>query len=92
MFVSPDAVRDGWAVGGKQAAAELAGIDLERMRGQDLADLAAGVTWAAGELAGLVDLGGRVLGETRDRVEACLAEYALTDQRSAGTFTGVTAP
>nr|WP_300144376.1 hypothetical protein [Propionicimonas sp.] len=92
MFVNPDAVCASWAAGGSQAAAELAGIDLERMEGRDLADLAAGVAWAAGEFAGIVDVGGRILGETRERVEACLADYALTDQRSAGTFTGVTAP
>lgn len=86
----PDAVRAGWQHA-DNAAAELrdARSRTGEAAGHDLADLAATLTDAAGDLDGVLGVVLGVLDEHHANVEDCIADFVATDGAAAGEFHGL---
>jgi hypothetical protein len=90
LHVDPGAVRRAWL----HAADADAEFDAARRRtpdaaGTDLAGVAAVVSDAAADLAGVLDVCRALISEHGTNLEACLTTYATTDHTSAGAFHGL---
>lgn len=93
MFLDDDAIRAAWSRGAAHSLEALNGYRLgPAAHGSDLAELTPDASWAAGELEGLIRTAASILSETKDKIDTCIQTFHATDQRTAGTFNGVTMP
>lgn len=90
LHVDPGAVRTAW-LHGADAAVEIraARARTPDAAGTDMGDLAATLSDAAADLAGVLDVCDALVTEHGTGIEACLADYAATDRASAGAFDGL---
>lgn len=92
VYLDADGIRAAWKKGCDQSAQAFQGRPGSQVEGNSLEELADGVSWAAGELAGLFKTGSSILDETETQIEGCIETFQTTDEESAGTFNGVVMP
>ena len=90
LHVDPDAVRRAW-LHGADADSELSAAKRRTSdaAGTDLAGVAAVVSDAATDLAGVLDVCRALISEHATNLEGCLTTYETTDHTSAGAFNGL---
>lgn len=90
IVLDPQAVRDGWQYADSaRAEVQDARRSTTEAAGHDLAELAATLTDAAGDLDGVLGVVLGVIAEHHAEVETCIADFEASDGNSAGEFHGL---
>ena len=90
LHVDPDAVRRAWLHGSDADSEFLAAKRrTPEAAGTDLGGVAAVLSDAATDMAGVLDVCHALVSEHGTNLEACLTTYATTDHASAGAFNGL---
>lgn len=90
IVLNPQAVRDGWQyVDSARAEVQDARGRTTEAAGHDMADLAATLTDAAGDLDGVLSVVLGVIAEHHTNVKTCIADFTVSDGNSAGEFHGL---